>query len=422
MRPYRYRLCNIGLALDLTLVLTLGLMGLAACDESRGASTPDVRATTTMAASMPHADTLTAIGRRLFFDATLSASGHVSCASCHDSAYAWASPDARAVARGGTTDTMPGVRAVPGLAYAQDTPSFTEHFRENDGDDSEDQGPMGGFMWDGRAPSRAEQASMPLLSPHEMGNASRTAVVERLRTAPIADALRAAFGTRVLDDTLTAWTAIVSSLDAFQQDPATFYPYTSKYDAMRRGDATLTAREQRGLALFNDPAKGNCASCHPSGRNREGAPQFTDRGLIALGAPRNRQIPANADTAWFDLGLCGPLRTDLSRHDAYCGAFKTPTLRNVARRRVFFHNGVFTSLEQVLRFYARRDLEPSRFYARSRSGSVTRYDDLPSRYHANVNSDPPFDRKPGQAPAFTEAEAADIIAFLQTLTDGYWRP
>jgi cytochrome c peroxidase len=152
---------------------------------------------------------------------------------------------------------------------------------------------------------------------------------------------------------------------------------------------------------------------------RGGLPQFTDRGFVALGVPRNTRIPANGDARYFDLGLCGPFRTDLAGQTNYCGLFKTPTLRNVARRSVFFHNGVFTRLEDVLRFYAQRDVRPEQFYPRDATDGVREFDDLPSPYRANVNVDPPFGRRAGDEPAFSDEEAADIIAFLRTLNDGY---
>jgi cytochrome c peroxidase len=144
--------------------------------------------------------------------------------------------------------------------------------------------------------------------------------------------------------------------------------------------------------------------------------------LIAIGVPRNRALPANADAAFFDLGLCGPLRTGLRDHAEYCGRFRTPGLRNVALRRSFFHNGVQHTLQDVLRFYARRDTHPQEFYPRAADGSFDKFDDLPARYHGNVNVEPPFDRKPGDAPALSDDEVADIIAFLNTLTDADLAP
>jgi cytochrome c peroxidase len=367
----------------------------------------------------PSAATLTALGRAIFFDPALSASGRTACSSCHDPKYAWGPPNSLAVQNAGPSGTSPGVRAVPSLGYAQDTPPFTEHFREDDGNDSEDQGPTGGRTWDGRVSSAREQAALPLLSMFEMANASQAAVLMRLQRSNSSKLFVAAYGANIFQDSVAAWNGLLEALEVFQQSPAEFYPYSSKYDAFLRGDVQLSARERRGLQLFNDPAKGNCAQCHPSAMTHGASPQFTDRGFIALGVPRNNKIAANADSTYFDLGLCGPIRTDLAQHPEYCGLFKTPSLRNVAKRGVFFHNGVFTKLEDVLRFYAERDVRPERFYAVDRAGRVKRYDDLPRRYWQNVNVEAPFERRAGSTPAFSDSEAADIVLFLRTLDDGY---
>ena len=150
-----------------------------------------------------------------------------------------------------------------------------------------------------------------------------------------------------------------------------------------------------------------------------GFPQFTDDGLINIGVPRNAKLPANADPTYFDMGLCGPYRKDLADHKAYCGMFKTPSLRNVAERKVFFHNGSFTSLAQVLRFYAQRDTSPQKWYPKNPDGSIHKFDDLPPGLAANVNREPPFDRQRGGKPSLSEAEITDVIAFLKTLSDGY---
>ena len=179
------------------------------------------------------------------------------------------------------------------------------------------------------------------------------------------DLLRRAFGKRIFADPDRAFDGILQALEAYEQRYTEFYPYSSKYDAYLAGKAELTASEARGLALFNDPEKGNCAHCHLSARSNDGAPpQFTDYGLIALGVPRNPAIPANADPSFHDLGLCGPLRRDLAGRGEYCGLFRTPTLRNVALRRAFFHNGVFHTLRQVLEFYVERDTNPEKWYPR----------------------------------------------------------
>jgi cytochrome c peroxidase len=362
------------------------------------------------------------LGRALFSDPALSASGKLSCASCHDPAHAFGPANDLPVQFGGADLKQPGLRATPSLRYLQSVPQFTEHYFDSaeEGDPSIDNGPTGGLTWDGRVDRGRDQARLPLLSPFEMANPDEAAVVAAVAKSPHAAALRKIFGGNVFDDRAKAFAAIVEALEAFEQSPADFYAYTSKYDAFLAGEAVLTEQEARGLALFDGPAKGNCAHCHRSARAADGtAPQFTDFGFNAVGVPRNPEIAANKDPAYFDLGLCGPLRTDFKDRAEYCGQFRTPTLRNVALRQSFFHNGVMHSLKEVLDFYVERDTDPGKYYFPAADGTVTKFDDLPARYRGNVNVEPPFDRHPGDAPALTEQDRADIIAFLQTLNDGY---
>ncbi len=367
---------------------------------------------------MPTAAALTALGRQLFADPALSASGKISCATCHDPKHDFGPPNQLPVQRGGADGRRFGVRAVPSLKYTQNVPPFTEHFVDDEGDDSVDQGPAGGRTWDGRSQSFHDQARLPLLSPFEMANTDADAVLARVR-AGYAAQFREVFGRKIFDDSARAFKGVLMALEAFQQSPAEFYPYSSKYDAFLRQKASLSAKEQRGLAAFNDPEKGNCARCHPSGMNKGALPQFTDFGFAAIGVPRNRAIPANANRHYYDLGLCGPWRTDLQSRHEYCGLFRTPSLRNAARRPVFLHNGVFHSLGDVVRFYAERDTQPLKWYSRAPDGRILKFDDLPAAYAANLDTQAPFDRRPGDPPALSEQDIQDIVAFLQTLTDGF---
>jgi cytochrome c peroxidase len=362
---------------------------------------------------------LTELGRSLFSDPSLSASGQQSCATCHSPQHAYAPPNALSVQMGGARLNLPGQRAAPSLMYQQATPAFSEHFSDNDGNDSIDQGPTGGRTWDGRVSSAHEQAALPLLSPLEMGNVDSASVIEHLRHSAQAEHFKATFGPAVFDDVPKAWNGLLWALEVFQQSPQDFYPFTSKYDAFLRGQTTLSPTETRGLAIFNDPTRGNCMQCHPGAVKRGAFPVFTDYGHLALGAPRNFKVAANADAAWFDLGLCGPLRTDLKDHPEYCGLFKTPSLRNVAQRKSYFHNGVFHRLEDVVSFYAYRDTQPEKFYPRDPQGRVQLFNDLPQAYHRNVNRDVPFGGAPGDKPRLTEADVADLVAYLKTLSDGY---
>ena len=364
----------------------------------------------------PSAAAMTELGRQLFFDPRLSASGQMSCATCHDPRFAYGPPNDRATQLGGLDGKSVGGRAAPSLRYLQTLQPFVEHHFEEAGDESVDQGPTGGHTWDGRADTTHDQARLPLTSPLEMANPDLAAVVDKVARGELAARFRAVFGDDVFSDPVRSSTAVLMCLEVFQQSPKDFYPYSSRYDAYLRRQLELSPVEQRGLALFNDPKKGNCTSCHPS-QGRQGAfPQFTDFGFNAIGVPRNRELPANRDPAFYDLGLCGPQRRDLAGHPAYCGEFRVPPLRNVAVRRAFFHNGVFHRLEQVLDFYVERDTNPGKWYPKV-DGRVSPFDDLPPEYRKNVNRDPPFGGRPGAAPALNNREIRDLIAFLETLTD-----
>jgi cytochrome c peroxidase len=400
-------------------VIVVAALGTAAAF----AQTDDVALTRPQAYA--RAAALAALGRALFADPSLSASGRMACATCHDPNRAFGPPNGLAVQLGGKDMRQPGIRAVPSLRYLQAVPQFTEHYYESDdeGDDSIDNGPTGGLTWDGRIDRDRDQARFPLVSPYEMANDNPANVVVAVRTGAHAAEFRKLFGNTIFDDTAKAFTGIGEALEAFQQDYREFYPYSSKYDAYLAGGATLTAQEARGLALFDDPAKGNCGNCHRSQPGKDGTPpQFTDYGLIAVGVPRNRAIPADADPAFFDLGACGPLRTDLAGRGDYCGRFVTPSLRNVALRQSFFHNGVAHTLREAIAFYVERDTDPAKWYPRDATGQIRKFDDLPAPYRANVNMEPPFGGKPGEPPQLSADDISDIIAFLNTLTDGYTTP
>ena len=353
------------------------------------------------------------LGRSMFFDPSLSASGRMACATCHDPKYAYGPRPGHAIAMGGPHLDQSGTRAIPSLRYLRDIPAFQEQYKFADGDT----GPIGGMMWDGRAANLQEQAKLPLLAANEMANASAADVGRKLGHTSYASGFNALFGADIFKDPLRTFAAGLTALEAFQQVPQEFYPYSSRYDAYLRGDIDLTEQEERGAALFKDPAKGNCASCH-LGISRDGIPPpFTDFDFVNVGVPRNPRLPANADPKYFDLGLCGPDRSDLAAKHDLCGFFRSPSVRNTAIRDAYFHNGVYTTLRQVLEFYNERDLHPEKFYPRNPDGSVHLHDDLPAGYPNDIDHDPPLDRKPGAAPALTDADIDDIIAFLKTLTD-----
>jgi cytochrome c peroxidase len=373
-------------------------------------------------ASSPDPAALAALGRKVFFDNSLSASGHMACASCHSPAYAYGPPNGLAVQLGGSALDRQGPRSVPSLRYTLNrTPIWHKEFissaaeRLMEGEEP----PTGGFGWDGRFNSLHDQAAFPLLAPNEMANASREDVVAKLKRTDYADDFRKVFGAKIFEDPQAVFAALLTTLEHFQLDDPSFHPFSSKYDDYLDGKAALTPREQRGLALFDDPKRGNCASCHLDRKGVNGAhPTFTDYQFEALGVPRNPEIRANASPDYFDMGLCGPIRADQAKQSQFCGMFKTPTLRNVATRSVFFHNGRFHTLRDALRFYVRRDTDPQLWYPVTSSGTIDKFDDLPLNLRAYVDViDEPLTNKKGQPPVWTDAEIDDVIAFLTTLTD-----
>ncbi len=387
------------------------------------------------------------LGRLMFFDPSLSASGKLACASCHSPGHAYGPVGAEPAVNGGPAMASQGVRAVPSLMYLERQPSFSIG---PDGDENESVNliqlaalgqdapraqktatdtaastanivPQGGLFWDGRADTLQQQAMAPLLSPLEMDGGSVETVAGKLKQQPYADRFIQLFGRGIFDNPRLAVAEALFAIGRYEIEEPSFHPYTSKFDYWLEGRARLSPVELRGYLLFNDPAKANCGGCHLDQPSADGLPPlFTDHQFEALGVPRNPALAANRDPAYYDLGICGPYRTDMSGETQYCGMFLTPTLRNTATRQVFFHNGVDHTLQQVMDFYDFRDTDPAKIYPHAAGGTVLKYDDVPSAYRANVDvTDPPFDRKPDDQPAMTAADEAAIITFLQTLTDGY---
>ena len=399
--------------LDVRSLSVLAAIGLAAALEGCGGGASSVATDAPGSASPPQLSAAAQLGEKIFSDKSLSTSGGMSCATCHDpqTGHATNDPDVM-VPPGGPALSVPGFRNAPSLRYLTLNPTF---FFDAEGT------PTGGFNRDGRAQSLMDQAERPFLSAHEMANAAKADVIAKLRAAPYVEEFRRAFGAAILDDPDTAFSRIQFALSQYQKEDLEFRPFDSKYDAFLAGRAQLSTRELQGLALFNDPGKGNCAACHPSGRGPDGSPPlFTDFTYDNIGVPRNPAIPANADPAYYDLGLCGPFRTSLATRTDLCGAFKVPTLRNVATTAPYFHNGRFKTLKEVVGFYVRRDTNPEEWFPLNADGSVNKFDDLPSEYVANVNtSEAPYNRTPSDAPALTLDEVDLLVEFLNTLTDGY---
>lgn len=352
-----------------------------------------------------------ALGKQIFFDESLSASGLQSCATCHVASRAHAGNDDVAVPLGGIAMKTQGFRNSPSLNYLQFNPSF---FFDKEGT------PTGGFDRDGRADTFALQAERPFLAPHEMANDTKEKMVEKLARAAYVSEFRRIYGADITERPAAAFAAAAQAIAKFEMEDPAFHTFDSKFDYFLAGKARLSDQELRGYALFNNPQKGNCAGCHPSTRTDSTPPLFTDFTYDNLGVPRNFDIPATADPSYFDLGLCGPDRTELvADHPDLCGAFKVPSLRNVAITAPYFHNGKFKTLREVVSFYARRDTNPEEWYPSGPNG-IEKFNDLPAQYRKNVNTtEVPYNRQPGEQPALNSDEIEAVVAFLNTLTDGY---
>jgi cytochrome c peroxidase len=366
---------------------------------------------------------------------------------------------------------LPGFRNAPSLVYA----SFTPPFSIVDGSAT------GGFFRDGRASSLAAQAAQPFVTGFEMANTSSSEVIERLKKSATSLAqFVSVYGSDALANPDVALADMAQALAAYETEDPSFHPFSSKFDYWQAGQAQLSAQEARGLALFNDPTRGNCTACHPSQRQGYSQhPLFTDFTYDNIGIPRNWKIAANAaspvsaidgaavtyvpaepnlpsdsEYAYYDLGLCGPFEpaaTDLHPRPQFtdtttlCGQFKVPTLRNIAITAPYFHNGVFDTLKEVLEWYVTRDINNNMgnnpapvaagpdgnpyaavgtFYVAA-NGTPDRYEynDLPVEFDANVNigevpyTPPKFSG--GQSPTLDADDIDDIIVFLCALTDGY---
>jgi cytochrome c peroxidase len=376
-------------------------------DPAGAASSASSASLPAMASAGP-LDARITLGRSIFFDANLSEPPGTSCASCHDPArgYAGDNGSGLGVARGSARGHF-ARRSTPSLLYLR----FFRRFHFEWPEDAEHPEAYAGFFWDGRSSSIAELVRQPLLNPDEMGNSDAGQIAAKLAKSDYAAGIRAEFD-GAFDTPEQALEALGASIEAFLTSAA-MAPFTSRFDAFVRGRGSLSPLEAHGLALFQDPAKGNCAACHTADV-KSGVPErslFTDFGYEAVGVPRNRRIALRAEA--FDLGVCERKdRSPYTDQPHFCGSFRTPSLRNVALRPAFMHNGAFTTLREVVSFYATRGTDPERWYP----GGIC--DDLPEGDRVNVNvTSPPYNRRRGDAPALDDGEIDAVVAFLETLTD-----
>lgn len=368
---------------------------------------------------------LALLGEKIFNDNRLSEPQGMSCASCHNPSQAFTGNNGSsidAVSAGALPNTF-GDRNSPTAKYAQFSPEFGFVAETNESGVVEFT-PTGGQFWDGRASNLVEQAKGPFLNPREMNNPSKAAVVDKIASGSYANLFRSVFGGNAFQNKDKAYDQVAEAISAFEHE-AKVSPFSSKFDAVLQGHEQFTAEEAQGFALFKDAEKGNCVACHAGNVDSKNSKDwlFTDFTYDNLGVPRNNLIPDNQDPSHFDLGLCkqpgietrAPAGFDI---ESVCGAFKVPTLRNIALTGPYMHNGYFTSLRDVVKFYVTRNTNPELWYPVDQAGNVLKYNDLPTAYQGNVNNEEvPYDRKLGEAPRLDDSEIDAVVAFLKTLTD-----
>lgn len=349
------------------------------------------------------------LGKALFFDTSLSHAGNQSCGSCHDASTAFTDPDKAHATSKGDNPALFGNRNTPTAMYMAFSPDF--HF------DAEEGLYIGGQFHDGRAATLEEQAMQPFLNPVEMGNSSQADVIALLRVSPNAGSFQATFGPDAFDDVNQAYSNLAAAIADYERSWE-FAPFTSKFDYYLRGQVTLNNKEVRGLDIFNDPMKGNCAACHVSSLADDGThPLFTDFTYDNIGIPKNFASdflvnpvefnPAGVD--FLDYGLGGIVDDP----DLY-GAFKVTTLRNVGLTGSYGHNGYFSDLDSIIDFYATRDVKPICADPTASSIVAVSLGCWPmAEFSATMNIS-----ELGNLP-LTARDKADLKAFLLTLTDGY---
>jgi cytochrome c peroxidase len=272
-----------------------------------------------------------ALGQQLFFDRRLSINGSMSCAMCHVPEQAFAS----------NASGLPV--GIEGKSLRRNAPTLLNVAWQ----------PM--LLHDGRASALHSQAWLPLLHADEMGNPSVRHVLARIRALPDYRRLfERAFGGQG-----PTRRTVGAALAAYEQ---TLVSGNSRFDRWRYGGQqdALNALEQAGYAVF--AGKGRCTMCHRVGEQHallvDGRFHATGAGAPAATAVEVTLVPglrttlSNAELAAF----AAPVQTDLGRYEvtrdpADRHAFRTPTLRNVARTAPYMHDGSLASLHDVIDFY-----------------------------------------------------------------------
>ncbi len=277
----------------------------------------------------PYTAEKAALGKALFFDPRLSGGKNMTCASCHNPSFGWEVPVKTAIG----SHNEPLARQAPTvLNVAWLKP----------------------FFWDGRATTAEEQAKGPIEAPAEM-NLPLSEAVRRLEAVPgYATWFKEVFPSEgITGDT------IVKAIATFERTVVSEYAPFDKWVAGNENAISPSAR--RGFELF--VGKGRCSSCHSGWTFTDN--KFHDVGTTEVDLGRGVVDPENLFAQY---------------------AFKTPTLRDIANRAPYMHDGSMVTLEEVLQHY----VEPK----------------------LNRPSTSPLLRPV----PLSQAEIGDLIAFLETLS------
>ena len=330
------------------------------------------------------------LGHKIFFDTNLSNPPGQACSSCHDPKTAFSDPILDLPVSRGVVEGKTGTINTPIVMYTAFIPAF--HFNPEEGLF------IGGQFLDGREFSLEAQAKKPFLNPDEMNNPDKASVIEKIRNASYVDEFKLVFGQDALDDVDKAYDYVAAALASFERS-AILNPFTSKYDFYLTGVVKLSEQEERGLQLFEAENKGNCAACHPSRPVDGKPPLFTDFTYDNLGVPSNQKILKIKGAEFVDIGLGKTVKDNPNAEaGADNGKFKVSSLRNIAKTAPYMHNGVFTSLKEVVDFYNTRDTDGK--WAKPEIAATMNTEELGDL-------------------GLSDQEVDDIVVFLRTLSDGY---
>ncbi|MFO0708062.1 MAG: cytochrome c peroxidase [Nitrospira sp.] len=278
------------------------------------------------------------LGRTLFFDKRLSRDGTVACASCHLPAKAY-------------TDGQPVSTGIKGLKGGRSAPTAINRVFAS------------AQFWDGRAATLEEQSIGPFVSPVEHGFINHDEMVAKMRKIPgYRKLFQEVFGREIVIED------VGKAIASFQRTLVSGNSPADRFDV--GGDQSALSEEaKRGLELFRGKAR--CIRCHSNFN-------FTDEKFHNLGI--------GWDTNTVDLG-----RYMVTKNPEDIGAFKTPTLREIAHTAPYMHDGRFKTLEEVVNFY--------------NSGGI-------KNPHLD-NTIIPLE--------LTDQEKKDVVAFLRSLSGEGWQ-